>query len=123
MTAVLDTTVLIDLLRGNDRALRYLEALQSVPVCSEVTRLELLTGLRSAERRAADALCATLDWVAVDEPIARRAGELGRRFRSSHPGIDAADLAIAATAQQLEAALVTANVKHFPMFSRLRAPY
>jgi predicted nucleic acid-binding protein len=59
----------------------------------------------------------------VDEIVARRAGELGRRWRGSHSGIGVADLAIAATAEELDAALATRNVKHFPMFDGLRAPY
>lgn len=48
--------------------------------------------------------------------IARRAGELGRRFRASQAGIDAADLAMREPPSNLEATLATANVKHFPMF-------
>jgi len=39
-----------------------------------------------------------LHWADVDEPIARRAGELGRRHRRSHPGLALADLPIAAIA-------------------------
>jgi hypothetical protein len=61
--------------------------------------------------------------VAVDEPIARLAGEFGRKWRRSHPGISPADLAIAATAGQLDAKLATTNVRHFPMFKGLRPPY
>jgi predicted nucleic acid-binding protein len=43
--------------------------------------------------------------------------------RASHPGIGIADLAIAATAEHITAPLVTCNVKHFPMFAGLQAPY
>jgi predicted nucleic acid-binding protein len=55
--------------------------------------------------------------------VARRAGELGRCWRRSHPGIGVPDLAIAATAELLEAQLGTQNLKLFPMFEGLRAPY
>ena len=55
--------------------------------------------------------------------MARRAGELGRRWRRSHPGIGVADLAIAATTEEIDADLATRNLKHFPMFEDLRAPY
>jgi predicted nucleic acid-binding protein len=34
-----------------------------------------------------------------------------------------ADLIVAALAQHLDAALKTTNVRHFPMFKRLKAPY
>ena len=120
---VLDTTVLIDQLRGSEEAFQYLASLEVRPACSEVTRIEVIQGLRASERRAANRLFATISWFPVDEPVARRGGELGRRWRGSHPGIGVADLAIAATTEELDAELVTRNVKHFPMFKDLRAPY
>lgn len=83
----------------------------------------MIQGLRSAERSAAERLFTLIDWIPVTESIATLAGELGRKWRRSHPGIGAADLAIAATARQLEAALATQNVKHFPMFGKLHPPY
>jgi predicted nucleic acid-binding protein len=123
VSVVLDTTVLIDHLRASGAASDYLTSLDDRPVCSEVSRIEVLQGLRSAERRAVDRLFALIEWVPVDAVIARRAGELGRRWRRSHPGIGVADLAIAATVEQLGAKLATRNVKHFPMFKGLTAPY
>lgn len=83
----------------------------------------MIAGLRSAERGLAENLFAAVEWIAVDEDIARRAGALGRRFRASHQGIDLADLAVAATAERLGAEVATMNVKHFPMFPGLAAPY
>lgn len=80
-------------------------------------------GLRSSERRAANRLFALIAWIPVTESVARRAGELGRQWRRSHPGIGVADLAIAATAEAIDASLATRNVKHFPMFKGLKAPY
>jgi predicted nucleic acid-binding protein len=123
VTTVWDTTVLIDILRGSVTAQSYARSLQATPVCSEMTRIEVLRGVRTAERAATERLLGALVWVPVDETIARRAGELGRRFRSSHPGLGSTDLAIAATALELEARLATTNVRHFPMFRRLRPPY
>ncbi len=123
MNVVLDTSVLIDHLRASAPATEYLAGLDDRPACSEISRIEVIQGLRAAERRAAERLFALISWVAVDEVIARRAGELGREWRRSHPGIGVADLAIAATAEQMDAALATRNLKHFPMFEGLRAPY
>lgn len=40
-----------------------------------------------------------------------------------HPDIDLVDYLIAATARSVRADLVTLNVKHFPMFKGLEAPY
>lgn len=123
MKVVLDTTVLVDQLRGSEEAFEYLAGLEDRPICCEVSRIEVMQGLRSSERRLANRLFASVAWVPVDETVARRAGELGRKWRRSHPGIGVADLAIAATAEELEAGLATRNVKHFPMFKNLRAPY
>lgn len=123
MSIVLDTTVLVDHLRGSSLAGEYIAALGAAPSCSEVTRVETLRGLRSEERRRAQRLFALITWVPVDEEVARRAGELGRRWRRSHPGIGVPDLVIAATAELLKARLATQNLKHFPMFEGLRAPY
>jgi predicted nucleic acid-binding protein len=123
LSIVLDTSVLVDHLRGLDSATEYLASLDSRPSCSEITRIEVIQGLRSSERRAAGRLFTLIAWVPVSEAVARRAGELGRRWRRSHPGIGVADLAIAATTEEIGAALATRNVKHFPMFEELRLPY
>jgi len=120
---VIDTTVPIDILRGSEAAIAWIDSLDRRLVASEVTRVELLRVLRSHERGAAERLFAGLRWVGVTEPIARRAGELGRTWRRSHPGIATIDLIIAATALELGAELATANVRHFPMFPALEPPY
>ncbi len=122
MSRVLDSTVLIDVLRKLPPALDFLLSLDARPTCSEVTRVEVLQGLRSHERGSADELFEKIRWVPVDEHLAREAGELGRRFRKSHR-IDAADLIVAATAKVQGLPLATSNVKHFPMFPRLKSPY
>ncbi len=120
---VVDTSVLIDVLRGSDAAVEWLAALDAVPSCSEVTRVEVLQGVRSAERTPTERLLQTLRWVPVDESVSRSAGDLGRRFRRSHHGIGVADLIIAATCIETGSSLATMNVRHFPMFEDLSAPY
>ena len=123
LTPVLDTTVIVDALRDHQGALDFLRSGQTRFSASEVTRAETLRGLRSHERATANRFFSLIDWHPVDEPIARLAGELGRRYRRSHEGLGVADLIVAATAQHLGAPLATSNVKHFPMFPRLKAPY
>jgi hypothetical protein len=123
VSIVFDTSILIDVLRGDTAALGYVRRVTDVPTCSEVTRIEVSRGLRSGERTRAEELFRTLRWVPVDEPIARRAGELGRRWDRHRPGKSLADLVIAATAEQVDAELATANIRHFPMFEDLQAPY
>ena len=120
---LVDTTVLVDLLRGYAPARDYLVGLDRRIVASELTRIEILRGLRAGERDKAERAFRALRWVPVDEAIARRAGELGRRWRASHAGIGVVDLAIAATALELDADLATSNVRHYPMFPDLQPPY
>jgi len=119
---VLDTSVLIDVLRGDAGAVRYAAGLSDVPACSEITRVEVLRGLRSAERRPTGRLFATLRWIPVDETIARAAGEFGRTFRRSH-GLSVPDLVVAATCEVHGARLATTNTRDYPMFRGLRTPY
>ena len=90
---------------------------------SEITRLEVLAGMRDAEAEPTRLLLSTLNWHDVDATVAEKAGELGRTWLPSHKGIDSADLAIAATALLLDARLLTLNVRHFPMFAELSPPY
>ena len=123
MSIVFDTSILIDVLRGDAAALGYVRRVTHVPICSEVTRIEVSRGLRTGERTSAEQLFRTLQWVPLDEPIARRAGELGRRWDRHRPRISLADLVIAATVEQVGAELATANLRHFPMFEDLQAPY
>lgn len=123
MSFVLDTTVLIDVLRGNDDATAFLHGLEAPPVCSEISRIEVLRGVRSQRRQTTHRFLAALEWRTVDHVVARRAGELGRTWRRNHPGIGTADLAIAATAELSGLPLATSNTKHFPMFDGLERPY
>jgi hypothetical protein len=123
MSVVFDTSVLIDILRSDSAALEYARSVQEVPVCSEVTRVEVLRGLRRAERTSAEQLFQAMSWVPVDEPVARRAGELGHSWDRHRPDISLADLVVAATAEQFDAKLATTNIRHFPMFEGLQPPY
>lgn len=125
MSVLVDTSVLIDVLRGEVTAGTVLrDARRAGPLhASEVTRLEVLAGMRTTEETATRSLLAIVEWHPLDSQVAELAGELGRRWLPSNRGIDSADLAIAATAVLLDAPLLTRNVKHFPMFAGLSAPY
>ena len=125
MSALVDTSVLIDYLRGHAGAGDLLERERAADVlhASEITRIEILAGMRPAEEDGTRSLLSTLVWHPVDNEIAEQAGALGRQWLPSHHTIDSADLAIAATAVRTNARLLTRNVRHFPMFTDLQAPY
>ncbi|MGH3427175.1 MAG: type II toxin-antitoxin system VapC family toxin [Mycobacteriales bacterium] len=123
---VVDTSILIDHLRGHGAATDLIDGALSRgerPIASEVTRIEVLAGMRSSERRQTRALLGSLEWESIDEEVAEAAGDLAGRFRHSHPGIGVADYAIAATATLRRADLQTLNVRHFPMFPDLNPAY
>jgi predicted nucleic acid-binding protein len=123
---LVDTSVAIDYLRQRDEAMLAVDNVvrgQEWLGASEVVRFEVLAGARAGEDARIERLFAELGWVPVDEAIARRAGDLARRFRGSYSGIEDADYLIAATALELEAELLTTNVRHFPMLSGLQPAY
>lgn len=125
MTAVLDSSIIVDVLRGSTTAERFMSQLvgRGAPHSSEVVRAEILVGMRPDEGTTTRRLFEHIGWHPLTEKIAEQAGDLGRRWRPSHGGIDLPDLIIAATAQLLDLPLLTLNIRHFPMFPDLKRPY
>lgn len=127
MRLILDTSVLVDHLRGRPQA-----ATELIPKAlargdelwsSEIVRAELLAGMRTGEESATRDLLGLISWVDVDQSLAEAAGALGRQYLPSHQGIDVADLIVAALTRHLDGDLKTTNVKHFPMFPAMKPPY
>jgi predicted nucleic acid-binding protein len=126
MTVLLDSSVLIDHLRGDPRAVELLDELAIADEAiwaATPTRTELLAGIRARERDALARLFAALAWVDITTAIADDAGELAHQYGRAHPGIDTADYLIAGAARSLGARLLTLNVRDFPMFPGLKPPY
>ena len=123
---LIDTTIAVDHLRGVPAAVDLLTALSDGGdelVASELVRFELFAGIRNRELTTFEEFCSALSWAEVTEDVTRVAGQLARRHRRSHSGTGAVDYLIAATAIVIDADLLTTNVRHFPMFTKLRAPY
>jgi predicted nucleic acid-binding protein len=120
-----DSDVLTAHLCGVDAARDWLIGTRKngPPAISVVSIAELVGGMRSIERREAWRLLASFRAESTTEVIARRAGEMMRRFRRSHTGIGLGDYLIAATADVKGLRLATLNVRHFPMFKNLRPPF
>jgi predicted nucleic acid-binding protein len=126
VTFVIDTNVLIDHLRSEPAATEaFRGALRSGRrvAGSVLTRVELWRGARPEEGPAIEAVEALVDWVPVDHEIASVAVRHAERFGRSHATIDVPDYVIAATTERLDADLLTRDVRHFPMFPDLEAPY
>ena len=123
MADLLDTSILVDLVRGDERAERAIFFRTERPYVSHVSAMELLAGARShREERWIDAILASFRKADIDEAVFRLAGSHMRHYRASH-NLDVPDALIAATAEHHGLKLATLNVKHFPMFKRLKAAY
>jgi len=121
VSCLVDTDVAIDFLRSRDYALKLLEywAEEGLLAISTLTHLEIYQGMKAGEERATNAFLDGLISVAVDVPIARRAGRMLGELRSKGVTVGIADAIIAETALQLDAPLLTNNVEHYP-FAELK---
>ena len=123
MKILVDTNILIDQLRGLPEAVRFGKTLPKDTALSAVTVAELLAGIRSDQQREkVAALVESYATIPLDLKTAELAGDYLRLYRKSH-ALDISDATIAATARIHDLALVTLNLKHFPMFPSLKQPY
>ncbi len=117
-----DTDVLVEHLKGNSAATdMVLEAASVGQAVSELTRFELLAGMRSGERSQIRSLLDGLVNLEATTDVATRAGEWARTFRRSHANVSSIDYLIAATAEVHGTDLITKNVKNFPMYPELES--
>jgi len=124
---LLDSTVLIDWLRGMPDAKRQLEefALEGARLAvNAVSVAEVYSGVGDNDRAATDALLDAFDYWLIDEETARRAGWYRYRFARLGRQFSVTDMILAAHAVDRDATLVTGNVKDFPMpeLKMLRLP-
>jgi len=120
---LVDTDVLVDYLRGQPQAVRFLKSHADEIVLSSIVVAELYAGVRGdVELATLDALTSVFQVIPVSAEIAKLAGLLKRDFGKSH-GTGLADAVIAATAQLENAELRTLNVKHYPMLPGLKPAY
>ena len=119
MSAVLlDTTVLIDLLRGRSGAvgrLRFLREAGDQPHACAVNVEEIVRGLREPEEAAPRTLFEGLRIVPLGSEEGWRAGAWRRRFAASGVTLAQADCLVAAAALSIGGRLATGNPKDFPM--------
>jgi predicted nucleic acid-binding protein len=115
---LLDTTVLIDLLRGRSGARTRLFALREAgddPYVCAVNVEETVRGLRPAEYRAAETLFAGVRVAALGAREGWLAGEWRREFAERGRTLAQADCLVAAAATSIGGRLATGNPKDFPI--------
>ena len=117
MLVLLDTTVLIDYLRGKP-AVERVDALLGrgdTPCTSPVNVEEIVRGLHVSEAAAAERLFDGLHMVPIGRAEGHRAGEWRRQFAARGETLSQADCLVAAAAHTVDAVLATGNPRHFPM--------
>ena len=116
ISCILDTDIAIDFLRRREYAQKLLKswAGEGLLAISTLTHLEIYQGMKTGEEGLTNAFLDGLISVAVDIPIARRAGTMLRGLRSKGMTIGIADAIIASTALQFGAPLLTNNIEHYP---------
>jgi predicted nucleic acid-binding protein len=117
LALLLDTTVLIDVLRGRRAAARLLEMRSSgeVPFVCCINVEEVWRGLRQEEEDAAGRLLDGLRLAPLGAAEGRRAGRWRRDAAAAGTTLSQADCLIAAAASGVGARLATGNPRHFPM--------
>lgn len=112
---LLDTDVLINLLRGAEKARRYLQdvALENAIACSVITVAEIYSGMRLHEKEKTDLLLGGLEIIEVTRAIAEKAGQYKGGVKNRM--LELHDCLVAATAFEMKATLATGNDKRYPM--------
>ena len=114
---VLDTTVLIDHLRGRPvtERVRGLLTRGITPATTAINVEEIVRGMRPAERKPVQLLFSGLVVLPVTTESAWQAGQWRREYAERGITLGQADCLIAAAAARESAPVVTGNPKDFPM--------
>jgi len=109
MRLLLDTNVLIDVLKGETTARDWLEE-QQQPAVSVITWIEVLVGCRTAESQTVEAWLDSFERLPLDRDVARESVQARQRH-----GLKVPDAIILATARCHGLTLATRNSKDFPL--------
>jgi predicted nucleic acid-binding protein len=114
---LLDTTVLIDVLRGKPAVgrLRELRDAGALPFACAINVEEIFRGLQPGEEPAVAKLFDGLRLVPLGQEEGERAGAWRRDFAGRGVTLAQSDCLVAAAASSVGARLATGNPKDFPM--------
>ena len=120
---LLDTDVLIDFLRGYNKAVTFVNANSSRIILSSIVVAELYAGIKGeSELTVLENFISLFPVTPVSSEIAKAGGLYRHNYGKSH-GVGLADAIIAATCQAENAKLKTLNIKHYPMIKGLKPTY
>lgn len=120
---LLDTDILVDFLRGYNRAVDFVTVNFERIILSAIVVAELYAGVKGEKEQAIlEAFVSIFPVIPVDSEIAKAGGLYWRDYGKSH-GVGLADAILAATAEVRQAELKTFNIKHYPMIKGIRPAY
>lgn len=110
---VLDTNILIEILKANKQTIEIVQDFNEVLVISSISVMELYYGaINKAELKKLEKFVLNFKVEHLSEKISRQSITLVKTYAKSH-NLDIPDSLIAATALVLEGKLFTYNVKDF----------
>ena len=118
MIVLLDTTVLVDVLRARKSRRSLLAEVVAVGhllATAAINLAEVYAGLQPGEEGRTEAFLSSLDLYPMTGAIARRAGSLKSAWARKGQTIALADMIVAATVLEHGLALMTDNRKDFPL--------
>ena len=118
MTYLLDTTVLVYMLRGRQDVSRELDRLVTQGHLLATTAInvgEVYAGMMAHEKVRTEQLFRSLDCYEISAAIGKRAGALKNEQARRGKTLSLADMIVAATALEHDLVLITDNRKDFPI--------
>lgn len=115
---LLDSTVVIDFLRGKKETITLIKKLFSEGSslsCCPINIIEVYTGMREKERQSTEEFLNSLEYYDLTKEIAKQAGEYRRSYRKKGITLSLPDVVIAAIAIANNLLLLTDNREHYPM--------
>jgi len=125
VSALLDTSIIIDLIRGYPDAYKWLQSSDKKFGVTRFVWLEVVQGAPNKQKqKAAITLLSDFELISTTEADVKWALESLMKVNLRH-NVDAMDCLIAAPAQRLQKRLFTRNLKHFkPLLGELAvSPY
>jgi len=115
---LLDTTVIIDCLRGRKKAVDFLTKIAfdgSVVGCCAINTAEVYAGMRENEKLITKRFLDSLEYYEITRNSAELAGGYKREYTEKGITLSLSDVMIAAVAISNNLILVTDNLRHYPM--------
>ncbi len=117
---LLDTSIIIDHMRGSKEVNSYLEDIAQrgdIAGCCCINIAEIYAGMREKEKT--DRFIESLNYFEATKETAKLAGEFRQRYFKKEKTLATTDVITAATALTYNLTLITKNIQHYP-FPELR---